>query len=234
VHALTYDGLAFAADKAFGAAISFDVGRAFARWPLLAMICTGIYLAPLPGLMFVYALQVKRRHPPVDVVTLLVVMGVVGYSSYFLYPVCGPKFAFPSFPLDPPQITGALIAVPPAPRNGMPSLHMASALIALLHARRYGRTATAVAAVFVMGTFLATMGTGEHYFIDLLVAVPFTVAVDALLTRRWRAGAFNGVVFLGWLGLLHAPLSPMVAWPALVVTLTVAIWGARPVRLASE
>ncbi len=225
VHPLTYDGLAFAADTAFGSAISFDIGRAFARWPLLAMICTGIYLAPPPGLMFVYALQVKRQHPAVDVVTLLVVMGVIGYSSYFLYPVCGPKFAFPSFPLDPPQVTSALIPVPPAPRNGMPSLHMASALIAYLHARRYGRIATAVAAVFVAGTFLATMGTGEHYFIDLLVALPFTIAVDALLTRRWLRGAINATLFLGWLWLLHAPLLPMVAWVGLLVTVAAAVTG---------
>jgi hypothetical protein len=177
--------------------------------------------------MFVYALQVKRQHPAVDVVTMLVVMGVIGYSFYFLYPVCGPKFAFPSFPLDPPQVTSSLIPVPPAPRNGMPSLHMASGLIAYLHARRYGRIATAVAAVFVAGTFLATMGTREHYFIDLLVALPFTIAVDALLTRRWLRGAINVTVFLGWLWLLHAPLSPVVAWAGLLVTVLVAVYGTR-------
>lgn len=219
---LTYDGLAFAADAAFGTNLSFDVGRAFARWPLLAMICTAIYLAPPPGLIFVYALQVKREHPRVDVVTLLVVMGLAGYSLYFLYPVCGPKFAFPSFPLHAPEVTGALMPVAPAPRNGVPSLHMASALIALFHARRYGRVPTAIAWIFVVGTFLATMGTGEHYFTDLVVALPFTVAIDALLARRWRAGAINGAIFIAWLWMLHAPLTPIAAWSMLLVTLAAA------------
>ena len=189
---LTYDALAFVADAAFGSNVSFDVGRLFKAQPLLAAICTFIYLAPPPGLMFVYALEAKsKRHPPVDIVTVLVVMGAVGYSLYFLFPVCGPKFAFPQFPFNPPDaasLAGKLIPVPPAPRNAVPSLHMASALVAFLHARRYGWIAGAVAAVFVAGTFLATMGTGEHYLVDLLVAVPFTLAMDALLApspRRW-------------------------------------------------
>ena len=37
------------------------------------------------------------------------------------------------------------------------------------HARPYGRWAKIVAAVFIAGTFLATMGLGEHFFVDLVV-----------------------------------------------------------------
>jgi hypothetical protein len=207
---LTYDGLAFVADAAFGSHVSFDVGRLFKTWPLLAAVCTAIYLAPPPGLMFVYALEAKsKRHPPVDIVTVLVVMGAVGYSLYFLFPVCGPKFAFPQFPFNPPDpatLAGKLIAVPPAPRNAVPSLHMASALVAFMHARRYGWIACAVAAVFVTGTFLATMGTGEHYLVDLLVAVPFTVAMDALLTpspRRWTIVIACAAIFAAALAVIR-------------------------------
>ena len=43
----------------------------------------------------------------------------------------------------------------------MPSLHLASVLLAYWHARPYGRVAHAVAAVFVLGTVLATLGLGD-------------------------------------------------------------------------
>lgn len=206
---LTYDAQAFLADAAFGSNVSFDVGRLFKAQPIVGAICTAIYLAPPPGLIFVYALEAKsKRHPPVDIVTVLVVMGAVGYSLYFLFPVCGPRFAFPQFPFDPPDhatLAGELIAVPPAPRNAVPSLHMASALVAFLHARRYGWIASSVAAVFVAGTFLATMGTGEHYLVDLLVAVPFTIGMDALLTpsrRRWPIVIACAAIFAASLWLI--------------------------------
>src|SRR4030095_11071931 len=111
-----------------GSAISFRVGQLFAAYPIVDAICTAIYLAPPPGLIYVYALEAKSKQPPrVDIVTTLVLMGGVGYSLYFLLPACGPKFVFPSFPHIPPDPPLALMHAPPAPRNAMPSLHMASA-----------------------------------------------------------------------------------------------------------
>jgi hypothetical protein len=38
--------------------------------------------------------------------------------------------------------------------------------------------------VFIILTVLATLGLGEHYFVDLLAAVPFWLAFEALW--RWR------------------------------------------------
>ncbi|HEX9981824.1 MAG TPA: phosphatase PAP2 family protein [Thermoanaerobaculia bacterium] len=227
---LTYDGIAFAGDAAFGANISFEVGRLFAAVPFIAAVCTAIYLAPPPGLIFVYALQVRgKQRPPVDIVTTLVVMGITGYALYFLFPVCGPKFAFPSFPNNPPdaaRLAGNLLPVPPAPRNGVPSLHMASALIAWIHARRYGRIAGAVAMVFVIGTFLATMGTGEHYFIDLAVAVPFTFAMEFLLQRRLREAIAPAMLFFVWLLTLRFYGQVSVAmWGLLLVTIAHAAYA---------
>ncbi|HJQ40756.1 MAG TPA: phosphatase PAP2 family protein [Thermoanaerobaculia bacterium] len=221
---LTYDAFLYHADLAYGTAISFRVGQLFAAYPIVGAICTAIYLAPPPGLIYVYALEAKSKQPPrVDIVTTLVLMGAVGYSLYFLLPACGPKFVFPSFPRLPSSPPLALIAAPHAPRNAMPSLHMASALIAYVHARRFGRIASAVALLFVIGTFLGTMGTGEHYFIDLVAAIPFTAMMFLLLARRFVRAIEPALLLFASLVLFRSVLlTPLLAWLLLALSLVCA------------
>jgi hypothetical protein len=238
----TFDSFAYVVDASFGSAISFDVGRLFRQQPIVAAICTFIYLAPPPALIFVYALQVKRRpHPPVDVVTLLLLMGGIGYALYFLFPVAGPKFAFASFPTTLPileKLIGQPMFVPPAPRNGVPSLHMASALIAFTYARRYGKWAGGIALIFVVGTLLATMGVGEHYFFDLIVALPFTAGAHAALIpglpwkRRSMVVVPAALIFFGWLWMARfegATLlrAPSISWTALLCTVIAYVLAER-------
>src|SRR5262249_40665692 len=137
----TYDASAYAADGALGVQLSFATGRLFAALPLLKWLCFAIYVAPPPALVFVYALQVKaRRPPPSDIVTVLLIMALTGYSFYFFFPVCGPLFAFgAAFPNHPPpasEFLGQRLAIPDkdAWPNGMPSLHLASVILAAWHA----------------------------------------------------------------------------------------------------
>jgi hypothetical protein len=105
----------------------------------------------------------------------------------------------------------------------MPSLHMASALIAYVHARRFGRLASAVALLFVIGTFLGTMGTGEHYFIDLVVAIPFTAMMFLLLERRFVRAIEPSVLLFASLVLLRLmPLTPLLAWLLLALSIVCA------------
>ena len=235
---LTYDALAYVADASFGAPISFRVGQMFVTYPIIGAICTAIYLAPPPGLIFVYALQAKAKEPPeIDIVTALLAMGVAGYALYFLFPACGPKFVFPSFPNHPPdaaKLTGVILRGPFAPRNAVPSLHMASAFIAFIHARRLGRVATLVAAIFVIGTFFGTMGTGEHYFVDLVVALPFTVAMHALLERRFVHVIAPTVVYFVWLWVMrfHGDVTWLV-WLMLLAAIVSTAGGLRARRSTS-
>jgi cytochrome P450 len=243
----TYDGSAYAADTGYGFAVSFAVGRLFAALPALKWVCFILYVAPPPALVFVYALQIRaRRPPPVDVVTVLLVLALTGYSFYFLYPVCGPLFAFgDAFPNAPPPASEFLgqrltVAGADAWPNGMPSLHFASVLLAYWHARPYGRWARAAAAVFVIGTVLATLGLGEHYLVDLVVALPFTLAIHAACTpprpglRRPRRAALLGSAALvaAWYVLLFygIPLlliSPVAAWGATLGTVAAVVYLER-------
>lgn len=221
---LTFDDTLYLADLAFGGPISFRIGQLFESVPLIGWICTTIYLAPPPGLIYVYALEAKSKTPPrVDIVTTLVAMGAVGYSLYFIVPACGPKFGYPGFPRIP--ITPYIETVLPldGPRNAMPSLHMASALIAYAHSRRFGRIAILASVIFVIGTFLGTMGTGEHYFVDLVVAIPFTAMMFTLLQGRWRRAIEPAILLFTWLFLLRfGVLAPLILWPMLILSIVCA------------
>jgi hypothetical protein len=221
---VTYDALLYAADGALAGPISFRVGQFFASEPLIGAICTAIYLAPPPGLIYVYALEAKSKTPPrVDIVTTLVAMGAAGYALYFIVPACGPRFAFFGFPDHFPEEVADLVQSPHGPRNAMPSLHMASALIAYAHSRRFGRIAIIASVIFVIGTFFGTMGTGEHYFVDLVVAIPFTAMMFALLQQRWRRAIEPAILLFAWLFLLRfGVLQPLVLWPMLILSIVCA------------
>jgi cytochrome P450 len=251
----TCDSFAYVADAGFGFQPSFVVGRLFAALPALKLLCFVIYVAPPPILIFVYALQVRApRPPPVDGVTVLLFLGLAGYCLYFLCPVAGPRFAFgESFPGGPPPLDGYLasrMAVPfempdgqPVPRDGIPSLHIASVILAYWHARPLGRAARGVAAVFVVGTLLATLGLGEHYLVDLVMAVPFTLAVQAACTPTVAAGRHKWAALAGGVSLLSLwyvlllraqtflLLSPVVTWAlaiGTVVSVTFWEWNLAP------
>jgi len=106
---------------------------------------------------------------------------------YGLIPVSGPRYAFRGFPQLPEQFTLSTITLKAAP-NGMPSIHTSTALLVVWFTWRWkwwGRTA---GLAFLALTIIATLGTGEHYLIDLIAAVPYTA-----LILRLGIGAGFGV-----------------------------------------
>ena len=141
------------------------------------------------------------------------IAGCLGYAFYYLMPGIGPRAAlgamWPSRMPDPNTIPLAAIAnFSDAPRNLMPSLHMTWALLIAMAAARIGLAARIGAWVFVAATVASTLGLGEHYLVDLVVAVPFTVAVHGLASftgagEKWRAravAAAGGLAMTaGWL-----------------------------------
>jgi len=244
---ISCDHSAYVADAAYGAQWSFSIGRLFAEFPVLKFICYAIYVAPPPALVFVYALQTRaRRPPPVDAATVLLAVFVTGYSLYFIYPICGPRFTFgDAFPYAPPPHDGLLgtaftILAADAWPNGMPSLHTASVVLAYWQVRPYGVWARIAGAVFLIGTLLATLGMGEHYLVDLVVALPLCLAVYAACMpsrphyARQRRDAFVvGVILLAiWYALLFFAIdflhhSLWVAWGISLGTAAAVVWLER-------
>jgi hypothetical protein len=86
----------------------------------------------------------------------------------------------------------------------MPSLHVGWMLLLFWNTRRRAWWVALGAAFYLLLTALATLGFGEHYLADLIVAPPLAVAVQALCTRtasrvRWMVMASGGAVTLAWL-----------------------------------
>lgn len=150
--------------------LKFDCGisAAVRRWtlagPLRLAAIDGFYEA-LPvaaSLAIAHTAGRARRH----LLRALCLAALLSVPCYFLMPAVGPVH----------------IGQPFAARNCMPSLHLAWAALLWLNARLswlrwflFG---------FVLVTALATLGTGEHYVLDLVAAVPFTWVVQQLSQPR--------------------------------------------------
>jgi len=139
----------------------------------------------------------------------------IGYALYHVYPVVGPGPLFGArFPYGiaslagPPQRLIDVTAIAD-PRNCMPSLHVGWALLIYWHAARWEAGTRG-------GRLLAGFddhrhaGDGQHYLVDLVVAVPFAALVDALaggasarkISARGQLIATAGVLLAVWYAIL--------------------------------
>lgn len=133
---------------------------------------------------------------------------------YAFIPVSGPVYAFGPkiFPdyMGGLRVPAEVATIMPALRNGMPSMHFTSAVsIALICAALRKKIYFVAALFFVVGTFFATIAFGEHYLIDIVVALTYSVTMTVLLVAprrylsqgRLAAGLLwlSGVSFLGWM-----------------------------------
>jgi hypothetical protein len=132
-------------------------------------------------------------------------------------------------------------------QNAIPSLHMAWALLAWWYARGLSAWERGIALIFVVFTAFRTLGTGEHYFVDLVVAYPFGVMIQALCAfpLRWMQrervpGLLYGLLTtLAWfVALVYAPnlfwVSPIVPWVCCLLTVLPAIYSHRKLEAATE
>jgi len=244
LHPKTFDLFLYSFDSSLRVQISFLVGQAFRRWPSLWWTCFVFYTAlPLP-LALVYAAQLRRaKRDALAVMIAFLVTGPLGVMFYNVLPACGPVHLFgAAFPWHPLSTVDAmrLRAVPilmKGARNAIPSLHMTWVLLIWWNSRGLPRWVRAIALAFVWFTVLATLGTGEHYFVDLVVAFPFSLMVQALCSyslpfrsgERRTAFLFGTFVTLAWLALLSYAtrlfwISPVIPWAMIVVTISSSVF----------
>lgn len=79
-----------------------------------------------------------------------------------------------------PAVGPGWVKDPHAARNCMPSMHLTWALLFWWYSRGWVRK---LMAFYVWVTVAATLGLGQHYWIDLIVAVPFTAAIVWIVRR---------------------------------------------------
>jgi hypothetical protein len=110
---------------------------------------------------------------------------------------------------------------------------MTWALLVWWSAWSLGPLARVIASAFVTLTFLATLGFGEHYLVDLIVAVPLTLAIEGICARNRRAILTGFALTLGWIGLMRTSLAaelPAIAGWSLILA-TIALTGVVQIKL---
>lgn len=120
---------------------------------------------------------------------------IAGPALYALVPACGPIYAFRAAWLHPPLVAASTMRLAGMP-NAFPSLHVGTALVLVLLARR--RLPRMFALLFLGGTVLATIATGEHYIIDLVAGLALGCFATAAGRLDWRRAAIYGCLTLSW------------------------------------
>lgn len=250
LHANTFDLYAYAFDGSLGFQPSFLLGGVLNRNPWLFPLVKVTYEGIVLAMAATYAAFMIRQEKPVwEVIEFLFAPAMIGYLFFSVFPVCGPRYAFAQdFPQTylPYSILHRLIleCVPVSrvfPRNGVPSLHMAWALMIWLNTRSLPRAARITAGALVISTAFDTLATGEHYLFDLIVTLPFTLCMQASLVRtvsfrkrqRWLPAITGCAIFLSWLvigrfGTQWLLASRLVAWSLVITSSTVSLlWAMR-------
>jgi hypothetical protein len=184
-----------------------------------------------------------RKSPPWQVLKLMAIAGLFGYAGYFLFPAVGPvyvpsfKFPMVAFSLSDVAASHSLLLFVPntIARNAMPSLHMAWALLLWINAAHLPRAFRALSLIYVFLTVIVVLGLGEHYIVDLVVAIPFAVLVQAVGSRmtlsppaRWGSAIASALLVALWLILLRFGsaiwvMSPLVPWACLIASTALSV-----------
>ncbi len=231
----TFDLFLYKFDGRLGFQASFWCGRLFELHPALKDFESVVYdaLGVMPAVVFAVGLRMKRRLP-FNPLAAFVWAGLAAYCLYQICPGTAPFAVFHGeFPSNPPPSSSLAlqrIEVPGSWRNAMPSMHVTWVLLAFSCSIVLPLWTRWLTGIFVALTCLATLGLGQHYLVDLIVACPFTVAVSAACVRipfgvpaRSQAFVISSLATLAWLVLLRlgwltvAP-SP-VAWVGVIGTL---------------
>jgi hypothetical protein len=242
----TEDAWLYAFDGSLGFQPSFAVGRVMFSHLFLARSAFLTYLA-LPFAMAVvcaWKTEPAAKRISWDMLLIILLAGVGGWVLYNVVPGTGPIYVFGgNFPWheiayrDLPGFALRKIALPIGiPRNAMPSLHMGWAVLLYWNSKGFARALRIIMFVFVIFTVIATLGGGQHYFIDLIVSLPFVLAVQSAISllrpnrRRHILTLLVGLgMTFGWLlmvrfGLALAMISPVVPWALIAVTVTTTLW----------
>ena len=244
LHPRVFDLYLYTFDASLRVQLPFVIGQWFRNLPWLRSISSFFYIGLPVVIAIVYTgLLLRNTSRSLSAMTAFLITGPVGIIFYNLLPAMGPIYLFQDvFPwqhFSLAQVQRLLVEpIPlPGPRNAIPSLHMAWVLLAWWFARGLSSWKRVVAALFVLFTILSTMGLGEHYFVDLVAAVPFSLFIKSLcsfelpFTNRVRLrGVFAGLsLLLAWFALLRfAPkaflFSAFPPWGLVAITVAICLY----------
>ncbi len=241
--ATVYDLHLYAFDGLFGASIVKEVAIWVRSVPGLLTLLWIIYQSLVPAVaLFVVLQRTGNGFVQGKLLSRFLIAAALGYGLYALMPGIGPMMTFIDvFPYGLPEaggvVPGDFAEFDGAPRNAMPSLHTAWALLAFFAAWPMGPWLRLLGGVFLVGTLGATLALGEHYLVDLIVAVPFVVVVEAIAANPFAPqhrgpklqGLVGGVVMIAiWLvairfGAVFLQGLPVVPWLMTAATLGISL-----------
>jgi hypothetical protein len=245
----TYDGYLLGFDDSLGIRVVVLVKRAVEFAPAIHMVVFFGYFGIVGGLGVSDAVRRPDRGPA-DLIVLFLATSVVGYGLYWLFPAGGP----PGLPGDyyaslwPTKIGvtpgPTVVDLPGLPRNCMPSLHAVWAYLLLMTLDALGsRVAKIAFALFASLTILGALTWGGHWFVDIVVSLPFAVAavavaepaLDALALPRIAAVAGGAGMVAAWFVYLKSgvAVSAVLSWSTIIATILASLWllgGLRSAR----
>lgn len=242
----TDDAWLYAFDGSLGFQPSFLMGKlmysslAFARSTILTYLSLPFAMA----VVCAWQVPIGAKRVSWHMLTVLLVAGVAGFILYNIVPGTGPIYAFArDFPWNglpyKDLSTFALekMSIPPGiPRNGMPSLHVGWVVLLWWNSRGFPRALRATILIYVCLTVVATLGSGQHYLVDLVVSLPFALAVQAAASyalperpRRITALVAGLAFTMAWLLVVRfgVPLvlkSPIIPWTLILITISITFW----------
>lgn len=241
LHPHVFDAYALRFDAAAGLGFTPLLVEWIDAIPTLPQLISNAYgLTPL-GFLAVALLQLSGRSRHVPTAMLVwVVMTSLALIAYNAFPVVGPRYVFgyPGFLealRNPESVPLALALVPPFPRNGVPSMHFGWMLAASILWWQSGTRPLSRALMIgtTICTLLATLYMGEHYVVDLVVAVPFVLGSIALCSSSiaWQSKLRQRLVVSGfgawflWVILLRTQIELLVEQPWLAKGLVLSSFG---------
>ncbi len=223
----TYDYFFYSFDGTLGFQPGFWAAGEIMKHDWIAAIsgCAYVNLPLAVALLYIYF---RRTGSPQAgrLVAFCVLIGLAGYFCYQVLPAVGAMYAFPdAFPFHPPP-PSAIQLVPlavgtEAIRNCMPSLHTSWGLALLWFSRGSSRVLRICVLAYLVCMLFHTLGL--HYFVDMVVAFPFSLALYAAAQppSAWKRiavwGSFlvGGALMAAWLLLLRFAVPLCIAMPAI-------------------
>ena len=174
-----FDARVLAIEGRLGVELTALAHRAFDAVPLADVASLACYFGLPVGLAVAAHVQPTgdRRS---RVLAAIVACGIVGFTLYAVSPVVG---LFPAYPEGAPPAASVegvpLTVAAEVPRNGMPSLHTAWALLIAMNAAALRGAWRPALVTFAGLNVWAATGAVGHWALDILVAVPLATSVQA-------------------------------------------------------
>lgn len=157
------------------------------------------------AVMFLLAVYYPHRIDPVSAFVFTFGTACAGGAMYALCPAASPAVlahavGVSNYPLT--DIVSNTLRTIPCPVgvmfNATPSLHFAWAMLVFLALRPFGRWMAIVTGAFAVLTAISTLAVGEHYAVDLIASLPFTLAIYAAANRRYLPASVGAVTIVLW------------------------------------